>query len=181
MALKIVCIILKIIEIVVLVAGTGLVGYFMKEFYDGRKPENDDRVNSYDLGHFGRFEFFLYTTCLGVIMVVLSLVALITGLLEKKGGTSAMVIVHALWTLQLLVSTALLAKVLATYEKEQDLLPIYVISEKKQSFCDNFDEANTNYQCSQFIGGVACGFIGTILFLVDTIVHAISWKRSPVW
>ncbi|CAB3997954.1 ---NA--- [Paramuricea clavata] len=146
----------------------------MKELYDDKKPKNDNEINPYDKGTFGRYEFFLYTTSLGVIMAILSLVALITGLLEKKGGTLAMVIVHVLWTLQLLVSTALLAKVLATYEKERD-----IGSGNKQSYCDFFDKADKDYQCSELIGGVACGFIGTILFLVDTIIYAISWKRSP--
>ena len=70
-------------------AGTGVAGYFMKEQYDDSKPENDNEINPYDLGKFGRYEFFLYTTSLGVILAILSLVALITGLLEKKGGTLA--------------------------------------------------------------------------------------------
>ncbi|CAB4045529.1 Hypothetical predicted protein, partial [Paramuricea clavata] len=120
----------------------------MKELYDDRKPKNDNEINTYDLGAFGRYEFFLYTTSLGVIMAIFSLVALITGLLEKKGGTLAMVIVHALWTLQLLVSTALLAKILATYEKERDQG-----LGNKQSYCDHFDKTDKDYQCSELIGG----------------------------
>jgi hypothetical protein len=60
-----------------------------------------------------------------------------------------MVIVHALWTLQLLVSTALLAKILATYEKEGDFG-----FGNKQSVCDQFDKADKDYQCRELIGGV---------------------------
>jgi hypothetical protein len=74
---------------VVLVAGTGVAGYFMKGLHDDSKPKNDNEINPYDQGSFGRYEFFLYTTSLGVILAILSLVALITGLLEKKGGTLA--------------------------------------------------------------------------------------------
>jgi hypothetical protein len=74
---------------VVLVAGTGVAGYFMKGLHDDSKPKNDNEINPYDQGSFGRYEFFLYTTSLGVILASLSLVALITGLLEKKGGTLA--------------------------------------------------------------------------------------------
>ena len=55
---------------------------------------------------------------------------------------------QALWTLQLLVSTALLAKVLTTWQKEVG----GALSE-----CDRLDKLDNrkyDYNCTQMIGGV---------------------------
>ena len=55
---------------------------------------------------------------------------------------------QALWTLQLLISTALLAKILITFEKEV---------RGKPSACDRWDKQENreyDYNCSQMIGGV---------------------------
>ena len=67
---------------------TGTVGHFLKEDHDLVK-ESKFILDPYDLGAYGRYEFFLYTTSVGVIIAILSLVASITGLLEKQGGTLA--------------------------------------------------------------------------------------------
>jgi hypothetical protein len=59
-----------------------------------------------------------------------------------------MAAVQAIWTLQLLISTALLAKVLITFQKEVRGSP---------SLCDNWDKQENrkyNHHCSQMIGGV---------------------------
>lgn len=56
-----------------------------------------------------------------------------------------MVAIHALWALQLVVSTALLAKILTTMEKKED---------GRFSECDGHDELGSEYQCSHLIGGV---------------------------
>ena len=58
---------------------------------DGRPSYRDD---PYDLGEFGRYEFFLYTTSVGVIIAIISLVGLFTGLLEKNGGALAVCCCH---------------------------------------------------------------------------------------
>ena len=55
----------------------------------GRDDDNTSIIDPYDFGYYGRYEFFLYTTSVGVVMAVLSLVGSFTGLLEKKGGTLA--------------------------------------------------------------------------------------------
>ena len=70
---------------VILLAATGVVATFLKEWRDDLP--SDDRA--YELGGFGRYEFFLYTTSVGVIIAILSLVGLITGFVEKKGGSLA--------------------------------------------------------------------------------------------
>jgi hypothetical protein len=60
--------------------------------------------------------------------------------------------VQAICALQLLVSTALLAKVLTTYQEEPEVLGI-----KFQSTCDKLDEEENreyDYTCSQLTGGV---------------------------
>ncbi|CAB4013036.1 ---NA--- [Paramuricea clavata] len=135
----------------------------------------DGALDPYDIGKYGRFEFFLYTTSVGVIIAILSFVASITGLLEKQGRTLAMVVLHAIWTLQLLVSTVLLAKTLATLEKKVEYLSSTV--GKKKSNCQLLDDANHDFTCSQLTAGVVFGSFGTILFLVDTIVCSIIIAR----
>ena len=60
-----------------LLAATGVIGHFLKEYRDDIKDqyerENDLR-DPYDFGQYGRYEFFLYTTCVGVIIAIMSLV-----------------------------------------------------------------------------------------------------------
>ena len=56
--------------------------------------------------------------------------------------------VQAIWTLQLLVSTALVAKVLTTYQKDLD---------SQVSYCETWDKAENRdyeYTCDQLTGGV---------------------------
>ena len=65
-----------------LLAATGAVGYFMKHFVD---IDEDNKADYYDRGLFGRFEFFLYTTSVGVIIAFVSLVGLINEFMEKNG------------------------------------------------------------------------------------------------
>jgi hypothetical protein len=75
---------------IVLVVATGTVGYFVKEHHDFIKAAlGDGALDPYDFGVYGRYELFFYTTSVGVIIAILSLVASITGLLEKHGGTLA--------------------------------------------------------------------------------------------
>ena len=96
--LKIVSIILKPVEIALLVVGIGFVAYFTNEVHD-EVTKDDPSTDPYDLGTFGRYEFFLYTTCVGVGIAVLGLVCALIGLLEKKYGAFAMFAVQAIWTL----------------------------------------------------------------------------------
>ena len=60
-----------------------------------------------------------------------------------------MILVHALWALQLLVSAALLAKMLAIFEEEKEILGI-----KQKSACESLDDQDKDYQCSELKGGV---------------------------
>ena len=62
----------------------GFVAYFTKELHDA-----DDSNFAYDTGELGRYEFFLYTTGVGMGIAVLGFVCTITGLLEKKHGALA--------------------------------------------------------------------------------------------
>ncbi|XP_028392768.1 uncharacterized protein LOC114517290 [Dendronephthya gigantea] len=158
--MKIAPVISAALEIVLLVVGTGLVGHFMKELHD----DYDKQDESYNLGFYGRHEFYLFSTSLGVIIAICSIVEAITGILEKKGGVLVMAVVHALWAFQLVVATALLAKVLTTYEDKGDL-PI--------SLCDVYDKSDKDYQCSELIGGVACGFIAAVIFIIDAVLYII--------
>ena len=70
----------------------GFVAYFTKEFHD-QITENDPKIDPYDVGSLGRYEFFLFTTCVGVGIAVLGIVCAFIGLLEKKYGASAVSIV----------------------------------------------------------------------------------------
>ena len=63
-------------------AATAAVVYFMKK-YEKRVDIYDNQA--YDRGLFGRYEFFVYTTSIGVITAFVSLVGLANGFLEKNG------------------------------------------------------------------------------------------------
>ena len=66
-----------------------------------------------------------------------------------------MIVLHALWALQLLVSAALLAKVLSILDDKRKVLGI-----TQKSACEEFDEQNKDYQCSELKGGlVSCIFV----------------------
>ena len=173
--LKIVSMILKPVEIVLLVVGTGFVAYFTKEAHD-HVTKDAPPIDPYDLGNFGRYEFFLYTTCVGMGIAVLGFVFAIAGLLEKRYGAFAMFAVQAIWTLQLLVSTALVTKILTTYQKEIDFGIL-----GKRSQCELWDKAEDRdykYTCGQLTGGVACGFIAMIVFAVDALVSFASFTKA---
>ncbi len=81
-------------------AGMGCVAYFTKEYHDQVKATSkalspdSDYIDPYDTGSLGRYEFFLYTTGVGVGIVVLGFVFAIVGLLEKKHGALAVSIGH---------------------------------------------------------------------------------------
>ena len=75
--------------------GVGLVGYYTKESHDElTKDYGDDDIDPYDLGRLGRYEFYLYTASVGIIIACLGLVCAARGFLEKKYGAMA-VSMHA--------------------------------------------------------------------------------------
>ncbi len=65
---------------------TATVGHFVKE---ARDVEENLSPDPYDLGIFGRLEFFLFSTSVGMIIVMIVFLLVITGLLEKIEGTQA--------------------------------------------------------------------------------------------
>ena len=171
-ALKIFSILLKAVESVLLVIGMGFVAYFTKELHDEYTDENDDN-DIYDTGGLGRYEFFLYTTGVGIGIAVLGFVGAITGLLEKKHGALAMFAVQAIWAFQLLVSTALLAKVLTTYQTEKIISSV--------TFCKAWDKTENrkyHYKCSQLTAGVVGGFGAMAAFGLDAIISLVSHIKS---
>ena len=66
----------------------GFVAYFTKEIHD-EITKKDPPVDSCDLGSLGRYEFFLYSTGVGVGIALFGLLCAIMGLLEKKYGAFA--------------------------------------------------------------------------------------------
>ncbi|XP_028392855.1 uncharacterized protein LOC114517359 [Dendronephthya gigantea] len=167
--MKIVAIATAFPPIVVLLVGTGLVGNLLKEFRDLSETDN-----AYDRGAFGRFEFYLFSSCLGVIISILSLVGAATGIVGNKGGALAMASVHALWALQLLVSSALNAKVVAEFEGEEER----GFGRETKSTCEHWEESKSDLNCNHLIGGVVCGFIGAVIFIVNTVVYLLWAKQS---
>ncbi len=72
--------------------------------------------------------------------------------------------VQAIWTLQLLVSTALLAKILITFEKEFG---------GASSLCDRLDKLENrkyDYNCTQVIGGVVSYAVREIRLILPLII-----------
>ena len=100
-----------------------------------------------------------------------------------------MIVPHALLTLQLLISAALLAKVLATLDKEMKLSWLRSL----KSLCENFDYQNKDYQCSDLKGGLVsarlimfkisksfchfyvCCFVAALVFVVDTVIYIVMY------
>ena len=61
----------------ILFVGYALVMLFLKEYRDDikdRYERRNDPRDPYDFSQYGRYEFFLYTTCVGVIIAIVSLV-----------------------------------------------------------------------------------------------------------
>ena len=81
-------------------AGTVCVAYFTKEFRKAVEAVSEviygarDHPDPYDIGSYGRYEFFLYTTGVGMGIVLFGFVCAIAGLLEKKYGALAVSIGH---------------------------------------------------------------------------------------
>ena len=65
-----------------------------------------------------------------------------------------MLVANALWTLQLLVATALLCKTLIILEEKPEEQTIRGFTFSRKSLCKSMEDENTNHQCSQLIGGV---------------------------
>ena len=63
---------------------TGNAGHFMIETRDEDEGSSPD---PYNLGNRGRLEFFLFTTSVGMIIVMVMFLLFITGLQEKINGT----------------------------------------------------------------------------------------------
>jgi hypothetical protein len=63
---------------------TGNAGHFMKETRDEDEGSSPD---PYNLGNRGRLGFFLFTTSVGMIIVMVMFLLFITGLQEKINGT----------------------------------------------------------------------------------------------
>jgi hypothetical protein len=82
---------------VLLVTGMGLVAYHTKEYHDEATKNNpSNSIDGYDVGQFGRYEFFMYTTGVGVGIAVLGFVCALTGQLEKKHGALAVGICYGI-------------------------------------------------------------------------------------
>ena len=169
-ALKMISIVLKPVQIASLAIGMGFVAFFTKEYHD-YETRKDPTIDPYDLGEFGRYEFFLYSTGTGVVLAVFGLVCVLMGLMEKKHGALAMSAVQAIWALQLLVSTGLVTKILTTFKKEYET----------QSICEVWDkeeDRDYDYTCDQLMAGAVCGFIAMVAFAVDSVISFVSHKQA---
>ncbi|XP_046843532.1 uncharacterized protein LOC124437607 [Xenia sp. Carnegie-2017] len=163
-------VILKICQIVALVAGLGCVGHFTKEYVDHIEDSNSE---AYKQGVFGREEFFLYTTGVGVIISIVGLVLNFSGLINEKHNAVAMAAVQGVWTIQLLVTTCLITVIFSSFNKD--------IGGK--SLCKVWDDAadrKYDYTCGQLIGGIVSGFVAAILYGVDAIFTFTTSKEQSL-
>ena len=58
--------------------GTAAVSHYMNVSLN-----NEGATNSYNLGHYGRLEFFIFTTSMGMIIAIVSFLLYITGMLDE--------------------------------------------------------------------------------------------------
>ena len=77
------------------------------------------------------------------------------------------IFVYALWTLQLVISAALLAKVLTSFQIEE----LDDGRGNKISLCDAFDKRDKDYQCSQLEGGVVSLLLVVLLILMSNYIN----------
>ena len=173
--LKIISIVLKPLQIVLLVIGMGFVAYFTKEYHDFLKVSQFD---AYDAGYFGRNEFFLYSTGIGVVFAAFELVCVLMGQLENKHSALAVSAEQAICTCQLLVSTALLAKVLTTFQKKEVLSSNFLFKIRSPSLCEKWDKNKFHHTCDDLMAGVICGFLAVVAFAVDTAISFVSYKQA---
>lgn len=73
---------------------------------------------------------------------------------------------YVLWSLQLLISAALLAKILATLEEEKLVRPDQFSPAVKMSECAKLDNANKRYHCSELEGGLVSIHVCCLQFLL---------------
>ena len=176
--LKMIAIVLKPVQIAMLVIGMGFVAYHTKEFRD-ELTKDDPKIDPYDVGALGRYEFYLYSAGVGVVLAVFGLVCVLMGLLEKKHGALPMSAVQAIWTLQLLVSTGLVTKILTTYEEEHEVRGRFTtVSVSQCDFWDKAENRDYDYTCDQLIAGAVCGFLAMVAFAVDTAISFVSHTRA---
>ncbi|XP_028392840.1 uncharacterized protein LOC114517345 [Dendronephthya gigantea] len=169
--LKMISIGFKPVQSLLLVTGVGLVSYFTRE-YRFELSKGNPQPDPYDIGKLGRYEFYLYTASVGIIISGLALVCILRGLLEKKYGATSMAIVQALWASQLMISTALLFKVLTTYQETTASGTPYC------EYWNKLPEREYHHTCGQLIGGVVCGIFALALFALDSIISMIFVLKS---
>ncbi|XP_046843527.1 uncharacterized protein LOC124437604 isoform X1 [Xenia sp. Carnegie-2017] len=175
-------VILKICQIVALAAGLGCVGHFTKEVVDSNSE-------AYKRGVLGRQEFFLHTTCVGVVISIVGLVLNFSGLINKKHNAVAMAAVQGTWTIQLLVTTCLITVVFSSFNNKDETVVFssfnntdeHLISVLSKSQCKVWDDTPNrkyDYTCGQLIGGIVSGFIAAILYGMDAIFTFTTSKEQ---
>ena len=78
-----------------------------------------------------------------------------------------MIVVYALWALQLLISAALLAKVLAAGEEKKLVQPNQFVPSTKISECERLENLDKRYHCSELEGGVVSIHVCCFAVLTD--------------
>ncbi|XP_028392800.1 uncharacterized protein LOC114517316 [Dendronephthya gigantea] len=156
--LKSIPFILKIIEFIVLLIAFALAGHFM----------NEAVTNFFaTFGKKGNIEFFLFATIVGWLIAIVLPILFFIGIQEKVSAipwTLVVAILSAVWAVLLIIASSLLAAAAKHYEDKEGI--------RGKSVCELLDDANEDSQCGQLIGGTILGFIATVLYAVDTIIHA---------
>ncbi|CAB4014053.1 pre-mRNA-splicing factor CWC25 homolog, partial [Paramuricea clavata] len=135
--------ILKIVEIVVLLIAFALVGHFLNEIPNG--------YFSY-FGKKGNLEFFLFATIVGWMISIAFLVIFVIGIHEKISALPwplVVAIVSAVWTILLLIASALLAAAAKDYDDDIQLIS----GATAINACKILDNSKADSQCGQIVGG----------------------------
>ena len=74
-----------------------LMAHFTKEFHDYMKHISGSySIDPYDTGGFGRYEFYMFSTGVGIGIAALGLICAFSGLMEKKYGALSVSLVALL-------------------------------------------------------------------------------------
>ena len=139
---KIFIIVLKITEFVSLTFAATNIGYFIRATRGEDKDFSWDPLN---LKQNGRLEFFLFTTTVGVFIVMAMILMLATGLQEKISENQTVTEIHAVWALMLLVSSVQLLRTMNDLNSQDSGFD-------NVSTCDSYRDAG--YKCRQLMAGV---------------------------
>ncbi|XP_028399900.1 uncharacterized protein LOC114523230 [Dendronephthya gigantea] len=158
---KIAIIVVKITEFIILLIATASVGYNVNKT---RREDENVFPDPYDFGYQARLEFFMFTTSVGMIIVIIAFLLHGTEWQEKVSGSRLIAEIHVIWTIMLFVSSIMIAKTVSDLDSRN------AGSTLNGFYYDERIGAGSR-GCRGLVLGEIFGFVGMFLFFVDSSVY----------